>query len=330
MSGNKVKITAAGEGMDAAVRAKQLKAHKRRGKFKRFLPIYLMALPALLYFLVNNYIPMGGIVIAFKNYRYNLGIWGSDWAGFKNFEFLFKTNDAWLITRNTILYNLAFIVLGTVFSIAIAILLNEVRSRKLKKFYQTVALIPHLFSMVVVSYITYGLLSTDLGFINNSVLPFFGIDPISWYTEPSYWPAILIIVQLWFSVGYNCIIYLSTLLSIDKGYYEAASIDGAGTWHKIRHIMLPFLKPTIMVVLLMSLGRIFYSDFGLFYQVPMGSGALYNVTTTIDTYVYRGLMGSNNVGMASAAGVYQSVVGFALVLVANVVVNKVSKENALF
>ncbi len=302
----------------------------RGAKLRRFLPIYLMALPALLYFFINNYIPMGGIIIAFKKYRFNKGIWGSDWAGLSNFEFLFRTKDAWLITRNTVLYNLTFIVLGTVLSIAIAILLNEIKNRYAKKFYQTIVLIPHLFSMVVISYMVYGLLSADLGLVNNAVLPVLGLDRVSWYMEPKHWPYILVIVQLWFSTGYSCVIYLSSLLSIDRGYYEAASIDGASTWQKIRHIMLPFLKPTVIVVFLMSLGRIFHSDFGLFFQVPMHSGALYSVTTTIDVYVYRGLMETNNIAMSSAAGVYQSVVGFVLVLLANFAVSKVSKENALF
>lgn len=300
----------------------------RHKKMRRYRAVYLMALPALLYLLINNYLPMGGMIIAFKNYRYDKGIWGSPWAGFSNFEFLFKTKDAWLITRNTILYNLTFIILNMVLAITVAILLNEIHSNTARKVYQTVLLLPFLLSMVVVSYLVYGFLSPDQGFINRTVL---GMDrAISWYSEAKYWPFILVFVHLWVSVGYYCIIYLSTLVGIDRGYYEAADLDGAGMWQKIRYITLPCLKPTMITMLLLALGKIFYSDFGLFYQVPLNAGALYDVTSTIDTYVYRGLMQSSNVGMSAAAGVYQSLVGFLLVLTANWVVNRVSRENALF
>ena len=309
---------------------KRSNALRPKKKMRRYVPIYLMALPALIYIVINNYIPMGGMVIAFKNYKYNMGIWGSDWAGFGNFEFLFKTKDAWLITRNTILYNAAFIILDTILAIALAILLNEIRSKKMKKFYQTAILLPYLLSMVIVSYLVYGFLSPDQGFVNKTLMAGLGLDGQNWYTKPEIWPFIIVFVHIWVIVGYNCIIYLSTLVGVDKSYYEAADVDGATMWQKIRYITLPCLKPTMITMILLSIGRIFYSDFGLFYQVPLNSGALYDVTSTIDTYVYRGLMQSSNVGMSSAAGVYQSVVGFILVLVANGVVNKVSKENALF
>lgn len=302
----------------------------RRKLMRRYLPVYLLALPALLYLFINNYIPMGGMIIAFKNYKYNKGLLGSSWTGFKNFEFLFKTKDAWTITRNTIAYNVVFIVLGMIIAIAVAIMLNEIYSKKAKKFYQTIVLLPHLLSMVVISYIVYGFLSPESGFFNKTVLPALGIDPISWYSEPKFWPFILVFVNMWATVGYSCVLYLSTLVGIDKGYYEAADIDGASMWQKIRYITLPFLKPTMITVFMLSLGKIFYSDFGLFYQVPLNSGSLFNVTSTIDTYVYTGLTKSSNIGMSSAAGVYQSVVGFILVLGANAIVNKVSKENALF
>ncbi len=306
--------------------------HKKanRKKMRRYLPIYFMALPALIYIFINNYIPMGGMVIAFKNYKFNKGIWGSDWAGFKNFEFLFRTKDAWLITRNTLLYNLAFIVLDTVIAIALAILLNEIRSKRCKKFYQTVLLLPYLLSMVIVSYLVYGFLSPDQGFVNKTILSSLGLQGQNWYAKPEIWPFLIVFVHLWVIVGYNSVIYLSTLVGIDKSYYEAADVDGATMWQKIRYITLPNLKPTVITLCLLSIGRIFYSDFGLFYQVPLNSGTLYDVTSTIDTYVYRGLMQSSNVSMSSAAGVYQSLVGFVLVLFANWVVNKISKENALF
>ena len=225
---------------------------------------------------------------------------------------------------------MVFIVLGTACAIAVAILLNEIHSSAAKKIYQTTILVPFLISIVVVSYLVYAFLSTESGFLNKTILPALGLEPVSWYTESKYWPFILILVNLWKGLGYNCIIYYATLVGIDRGYYEAAVIDGANRWKQVVHITLPALKPTIITLTLMAIGRIFYSDFGLFYQVPMNSGPLLDVTNTIDTYVYRGLMSLNNISMASAAGVYQSLIGFLLVLAANFIVKKGSSENALF
>ena len=297
---------------------------------RRYVPLYLMMVPGFIYFFINNYIPMAGIIIAFKQINYRLGILKSPWVGFKNFEFLFSTNDAFIITRNTICYNVLFIILTPVIAIAVAVLLNELTAKFTKKLYQTVILVPYLISMVVVSYLVYALLSTDTGFINNSIIQKLGGDPVSWYSTPTYWPLILVLVNVWKGFGYNTIIYYATLVGIDKTYFEAAAIDGANRWQQFLHVTLPGLKSTIITLTLLSVGRIFYSDFGLFYQVPMNSGPLYDVTNTIDTYVYRGLMQSNNVGMSSAAGFYQSVIGFILVLTANMVVSKVSKDDALF
>ncbi len=297
---------------------------------RKFLPLYLMMVPGLIYLIINNYIPMTGIVLAFKKYDMRKGMYLSPDIGLKNFEFLFKTKDAWTITRNTLGYNIVFIVLGTVTAIIIAIILNEIKNEKAKKAYQTLILIPYLISIVVVSYIVYGFLNTQSGFINNSIIEKLGLNAISWYSEAKYWPYILSFVHIWKVFGYSCIIYYATLIGIDKGYYEAAVIDGATFWQQIKYITMPGLKNTIITLTLMSVGRIFYSDFGLFYQVPMNSGALIDVTNTIDTYVYRGLTQQNNIGMAAAAGLYQSLVGFALVLTANFVVRKISKENALF
>lgn len=288
-----------------------------------------MMLPGLTYLFINNYIPMAGIIIAFKRINYRVGILKSPLVGLDNFEYLFKTKDAWVITRNTIGYNSVFIIIGTTVAITVAILLNEIGSAKLRSTYQSLILLPFLVSIVVVSYLVYAFLSTDVGFLNG-MRETMGIKPISWYTTTKYWPAIIVIVQVWKTFGYSTIIYYATLVGIDKTYYEAAVVDGAGRWQQIRFITMPLLKPTIITLVLLQVGRIFYSDFGLFYQVPMNSGPLYTVTNTIDTYVYRGLLQSNNVGMASAAGVYQSLVGFCLVFLANYIVSKLSKENALF
>lgn len=296
---------------------------------RRSIPIYLMALPGLIYLFINNYMPMPGIVLAFKNYKARKGIYGSPWAGLKNFKYLFATSDAFIITRNTICYNLVFILVNTVAAIAVAIILSELTGR-LKKAYQSVILLPYLLSAVIVSYLVFAFLSPENGFINNSILESLGKEPVSWYQETKYWPFILVFVNLWKGIGYNCIIYLSTIISFDRGYYEAAAIDGATKWQQITKITLPLLRPTIIMLTLMAVGRIFYSDFGLFYQVPQNSGALLPVTNTIDTYVYRGLLELGDISMSAAAGVYQSLVGFVLVLVANLAVRKLDPDSALF
>ena len=301
-----------------------------RAKRKKYTPLYVLALPGVLYLLINNYIPMAGIVIAFKNIDFRKGILGSDFIGLKNFEYLFKTKDAFIITRNTILYNVAFIVINLVVSVVFAIIINELRSRIASKLYQTIILLPYLISMVIVSYLAYAFLSNETGFINNTILPAFGHGKISWYTEPKYWPFILILVNTWKNVGYSCIVYLAAVVGIDPEYYEAASLDGATTMQRIRHITLPLIRPVMIMLVLLSVGRIFYSDFGLFFQVPQNSGMLYSTTNVIDTYVYRGLMQLGDIGMSSAAGVYQSIVGFILVLSANALVRRIDKDSALF
>ena len=308
----------------------EVKKGKKKNVLKEYWPLYLMMLPALLYLLINNYIPMAGMVIAFKKLNFAKGIWASPWAGLKNFKFLFASRDAWVITRNTLLYNVAFILVNMVIGIAIAILITEVRNTKLKKIYQSAILLPFLMSMVILSYIVYALLSAENGLVNNSILPLFHIDPIQWYQKPKYWPAVLIIANCWKGVGYGCLIYIASLIGIDPSFYEAARLDGASKWQEITKITLPSLVPTIITLLLLSIGRIFYSDFGLFYQVPMNSGVLFPTTNVIDTYVYRALIEQGNISMSSAAGVYQSLVGFCVVMLSNWIVRKVDKDQALF
>ena len=308
----------------------EVKKGKKKNVLKEHWPLYLMMLPALLYLLINNYIPMAGMVIAFKKLNFAKGIWASPWAGLKNFKFLFASKDAWIITRNTLLYNVAFILVNMVVGIAIAILITEVRNTKLKKIYQSAILLPFLMSMVILSYIVYALLSAENGLVNNSILPLFHIDPIQWYQKPKYWPAVLIIANCWKGVGYGCLIYIASLIGIDPSFYEAARLDGASKWQEITKITLPSLVPTIITLLLLSIGRIFYSDFGLFYQVPMNSGVLFPTTNVIDTYVYRALIEQGNISMSSAAGVYQSLVGFCVVMLSNWIVRRVDKDQALF
>lgn len=298
-------------------------------RFKRFIPVYLVMLPGLIYLFINNYMPLPGLVVAFKQYNAAKGIYGSPWIGFENFKYLFATNDALLITRNTILYNVAFIIINLICAVAVAIILSELTS-KIKNVYQSVILLPHLISSVIIGYLVFAFFSVENGFVNNNILAALGIEPISWYSEPKYWPFIIIFVNTWKSIGFNCIIYLSTLLGFDRAFYESAEIDGATKWQQIKFITLPLLKPTIIMMTLMAVGRMFYSDFGLFYQVPMNQGALYSTTQTIDTYVYRGLLQLGNISMSAAAGVYQSIVGFILILVANLLVKKFDRESALW
>jgi putative aldouronate transport system permease protein len=299
-------------------------------RLNRFLPLYLMAGPGLLYLLVNNYLPMAGLVIAFKDLDFSKGIFGSDWVGFSNFKYLFSTADAWVITRNTILFNLSFIFINTTVGLVLAITLSEIRSKISLKVYQAMVLLPMLISMVIVSYLVMALLNSDLGLMNRSILPALGLQPVQWYSEPKAWMAIIPIVNLWKGVGFGVIIYLSSIVGIDRELYEAATIDGAGFFTQIRTITLPLLTPVIIMTTTLAIGRIFRSDFGLFYQVTLDSGALYNTTNVIDTYVYRGLMQLGDIAMSSAAGLYQSVVGLILVLASNAIVRRISHENAMF
>ncbi len=302
---------------------------KKRKHLKRYLSLYVMALPGLIYLFINNFMPLPGLVLAFKKYNAKKGIFGSPFVGLKNFKYLFVTKDAFIITRNTILYNLAFIVINTILAIAVAILLAEMTS-KMKKVYQCLILLPYMISMVIVSYLVFGFLSTENGFINNTVLRALGMEPISWYMKKQYWPFILVFVNAWKVIGYNCIIYLATILGIDRSIYESAAIDGASKWAQIKNITIPLLRPTVIMLTLLAVGRIFYSDFGLFYQVPQNQGALFSVTNTIDTYVYRGLLELGDMSMASAAGLYQSVIGFILILSANWAIRKIDPESAMF
>lgn len=278
---------------------------------------------------------MIGNIMAFQNFRnskhgflHSLFV-KSEWIGFKNFEFLFKTRDAWVITRNTVAYNVIFIVLTLVVSVTFAIMLAELRNTKLRKVYQTAMFFPYFLSWVIVGYFVYGFLSVDKGLIND-ILGRFGHEPIRWYAEPKYWPFILVFMNLWKNVGYQSVVYLATIVGFNQSLYEAAMIDGANKWKQIKYITLPLLKPIMIILTLLAIGRIFYADFGLFYQVPRNSGVLYSVTNVIDTYVFRGLMVTGDIGMSSAAGLYQSLVGFIFVLISNYIVKKIDPDYGLF
>lgn len=302
---------------------------KHRRIKKSSIALLSMMIPGIIYILVNNYIPMAGLVIAFKKYNFSKGFLESEWVGLSNFTYLFKTKDALYIVRNTLVYNFVFILLGNVFSVAVAVLLNFLRGKLSKKVYQTLILVPYLISMVIVSYIVYGFLSVENGVINR-MLAGAGNETINFYAIEKYWFLIFIVVYLWKNYGYLSILYYATVIGIDSALYEAAAIDGAKRWHQVWYVTLPGLKNTIITMVLLSIGRMFFSDFGLFYQVPMHSGLITNVTDTIDVYVYKVLSQLNDVGRSSAAGFLQSVLGFVLIMVVNFVVRKIDEESALF
>jgi len=295
-----------------------------------YIALFLMLLPGVIYLLINNYLPMLGIVIAFKDINFSKGLLAGKWIGFKNFEYLFKTADAFQITRNTILYNGAFILINNVVAITIAILLNEVKNKVLSRFYQSAILLPYLISMVIVGYLAFSILSIENGFLNKTILPFLGMKPIAWYGEAQYWPFILTIVNIWKNAGYLSVIYFAAVIGIEREMYEAAEIDGAGKWKQAFKITIPMISQVVVVMTLLQIGRIFYADFGLFYQVPMDAGAIQSTTNVIDTYVYRSFMNLGDIGMSSAAGLYQSVVGFVLVMLSNFAVRRIDRESALF
>jgi putative aldouronate transport system permease protein len=293
------------------------------------LTLSLMALPGILMLLVFAYLPMVGLVIAFKDYRFADGILGSDWVGFDNFRFLFGTDTAWRITRNTLLMNSLFITTSTIASLVIALLMNEVYTSRLSKYYQTMLFFPYFISWIIVSYFVFGFLNGETGIANQALMAL-GLDKIEWYREPTYWPAILTAAHLWNGMGFGSIVYLAGMLGIDTAYYEAAKIDGANKWQQIRYITLPLITPLIIILVLLSIGRIFNADFGLFFFVPRDNPMLYSTTDVIDTFVYRSLVQLGDISMAAAAGFYQSVVGFVLVVLANWLVRRINPDNSLF
>jgi len=300
-----------------------------RRNFETNLTLSLMALPGVLMLLIFAYAPMVGLVIAFKDYRFADGILGSAWVGFENFRFLFGVDTAWRVTRNTLGMNTIFIVTGTLASLLVALLMNEVFQSRLTKFYQTMLFFPYFISWVIVSYFVFGILNGETG-IANSVITFFGGESVAFYRESSYWPIILTGAHLWNSVGFGSIIYLGGMLGIDTTLFEAAKIDGASKLQQIRYITLPLILPLIIILVLLAVGRIFNADFGLFYFVPRDNPTLYSTTDVIDTFVYRSLVQLGNISMAAAAGFYQSVVGFVLVVLANWIVRRINRDYSLF
>jgi len=306
----------------------QSRKRTRKGLTLKDFQLLILALPAILVIFTFNYVPIGGIFIAFKNVNFRDGIFKSPWVGFENFEFFFTSSDALNVTRNTLLYNAAFIVFGTIASVAFAIMMNEITRRSLIKLFQTTFFFPYFFSWVIVSYMVYALFS-PLGIVTG-FLKNLGINISDFYLNKSYWPVFLPLTYIWKFLGYNTVIFYAGIIGISNEYYEAATIDGASRLQMIRHITVPLLMPLILIITLLAVGRIFYSDFGLFYSVPMQNGQLYSVTQVIDTYVYRILKSSGDIGMASAVGLYQSLIGFLLVLGSNYVVKRIDPEYGIF
>lgn len=307
------------------------KAKKRKfsSVLREYWPFYLMGLPGLAYILINNYIPLAGLQIAFKDFSYKKGMWGSKWIGLKNFEFLFRTSDAWVMIRNTLLYNIVWIILGVILGAGTAILINEIGGKRAKKFYMTAILLPYLMSMVIIAYLVYAYLSPTAGLFTKMIENLTGTAP-TFYQETKWWPFILTFVHQWRGIGFGMIMYLSSILGIDPSLYEAAKLDGATRWQQHIKVTIPLMKPTIVMLFILNLGQIFRSDFGLFYQVPMNQGALFPVTQTIDTYVYRALLKLNKVGMSAAASFLQSVVGFVFIVGSNKIVAKLDASSSLF
>lgn len=300
-----------------------------KDKYKDRLQLYALAAPVAVLIFVFSYVPMFGIIMAFKEYKIPRGILGSEWTGFKNFMFLFTSQDAWRITRNTLGFGFLFIIVGIACSVIFALLMYEVKKPAHVKIYQTVSIMPNFLSWVAVSYILYSFLDPTKGILNQIIVGMGG-EPVSWYSVPRYWIAILLLVNLWHSVGINSIMYYAALMGIDEELFEAAELDGASKFERSIYISIPQIVPVILILSILSVGNIFRADFGLFYSVTKNMGALYPVTDVIDTYVFRALMELGNVSMASAASFVQSIVCLFTIVITNMIVKKISPENRLF
>lgn len=316
------------------VRSKMKPEMSVKKSLKRQMPFFLMMTPGLALIALLCYVPMGGVILAFKNYNPVDGIIGSEWMNplFKNFEFFFKSDTARIVTLNTLFYNLLEAVLITVCAVALAIMLNEVGNKFVSASYKGAILLPTFLSWVVIQYIVFGLLSVDRGIVNH-VITGMGGEEIYWYSEPAYWRIIMPLAYLWKNVGYYSVLYVAAIAGINTDYYEAAQLDGASKWQQIKCITLPLIKPTVIVLSLLWVGKLFnggLGDWNAFYTLPNDAGALYKATDVIDTYVFRSLKKINDYGMTTAVGLYQSTIGFFLVLVSNAVIRKIDPDSALF
>lgn len=305
---------------------------KRHGFFhelKKNRALFLMALPAMVLVLVMSYLPMSGLVVAFKNYRFNLGVFGSDWCGFENFRYLFVSGTGWNITRNTMVYNLLNLVTSQGLAILVAIIISELSGKVFKRVTQSVIFLPYFISWIIVGTFVFNIFNYESGVLNNARAAL-GMEPVNVYSMPGIWPWIICAFNAWKWVGYNSIIYIAAITNIDAECYEASDIDGANIFQKIWYITLPSMKPTIITMVLLQVGRILRGDFEMFYQIVGNNGQLFDKTDVIDTYVFRSLLMNSNLGMTAAATLYQSVLCFVIIIVVNQIVKKIEADYALF
>lgn len=296
---------------------------------KKNKALFIMAAPAVILVLVFAYLPMGGVILAFKNYRYDLGVFGSKWNGLDNFVYMFKSGTGWLITRNTILYNLLNLFTSQLLAIIIAIFITEINKKVFKKIAQSVIFLPYFISWVIVGVFVYNIFNYETGTLNN-ILTSLGMEKINAYSKPGMWPWIICIFNSWKWCGYNSIIYIAAITGVDMEIYEASSIDGANIFQRIRHITISCIKPMVITMLLLQVGRILRGDFEMFYQIVGNNGQLYNATDVIDTYVFRSLLQNSNIGMTTAASFYQSILCFTIIVIVNAVVKRIDEDYALF
>ena len=313
-----------------------LRASRRFSKEKKTLMLLTMVAPGAIWLLLLRYLPMGGIILAFKNYKiypkdptFLNNLIHSKWLGLDNFKFLFSTGDSWIMIRNTLAYNIVFIILGVIIPVAFAIMMSELSRKFVAKTYQTLMFFPYFLSWVVVSYFLNAFIDAQYGLIPMAQRAA-GETAVSWYTTPGPWPYIIVFANLWKNVGYSTVLYLAAITGIDQTQYEAAAIDGASKWQQILHVTLPNLRTMIAILFILNVGKIFNADFGLFWNVPMQNGALFSVTQVVDTYIYRVLMNTGNIGQSTAAGLLQNIVGFLCILGANAVVKKIDSDSTLF
>ena len=317
-------------------RVPDLRASGRFSKAKKTLMLLTMVAPGAIWLLLLRYLPMGGIILAFKNYKiypkdptFLNNLIHSKWVGLDNFKFLFTTGDSWVMIRNTLAYNIVFIILGVIIPVAFAIMMSELSKKFVAKTYQTLMFFPYFLSWVVVSYFLNAFIDAQYGLIPMAQRAA-GETAVSWYTTPGPWPYIIVFANLWKNVGYSTVLYLAAIAGIDQTQYEAAAIDGASKWQQILHVTLPNLRTMIAILFILNVGKIFNADFGLFWNVPMQNGALFSVTQVIDTYIYRVLMNTGNIGQSTAAGLLQNIVGFICIIGANAVVKKIDSDSTLF
>ena len=317
-------------------RVPDLRASGRFSKAKKTLMLLSMVAPGAIWLLLLRYLPMGGIILAFKNYKiypkdptFLNNLIHSKWVGLDNFKFLFTTGDSWVMIRNTLAYNIVFIILGMIIPVAFAIMMSELSKKFVAKTYQTLMFFPYFLSWVVVSYFLNAFIDAQYGLIPMAQRAA-GETAVSWYTTPGPWPYIIVFANLWKNVGYSTVLYLAAITGIDQTQYEAAAIDCASKWQQILHVTLPNLRTMIAILFILNVGKIFNADFGLFWNVPMQNGALFSVTQVIDTYIYRVLMNTGNIGQSTAAGLLQNIVGFICIIGANAVVKKIDSDSTLF